>query len=112
MYVSNANMAQAAQQAGLRIAFEVYADRTYQDDGTLTPRSQPLAMIEDAGQAIAQVRKMLREGVVRSLNGKDVPVVADTVCIHGDQPGALSFVRKLRAGLETDGIAIRAPSHA
>jgi 5-oxoprolinase (ATP-hydrolysing) subunit A len=111
MYVCNANMAQAARQAGLRMAYEAYADRSYQDDGTLTPRSQPCAMIEDADQAIAQVRKMLREGVVRSLNGKEVPVVADTVCIHGDQPGALSFVRKLRAGLEADGIAIRAPSH-
>ncbi|KLU25066.1 LamB/YcsF family protein [Caballeronia mineralivorans PML1(12)] len=112
VYVANPNMAQAAQRAGLRVAFEVYADRTYQDDGTLTPRHMPNAMIEDVGEAIAQVRRMLHDGVVRSLNGNDVPVVADTVCIHGDQPGALAFAQQLRAGLEADGITIRAPGSA
>jgi 5-oxoprolinase (ATP-hydrolysing) subunit A len=110
MYVSNMNMAEAARRAGLPTAFEVYADRTYQDDGTLTPRSQPRAMIDDVDEAIAQVRRIAQEGVVRSLNGKEVQVVADTVCIHGDQPDAPAFARKLRAGLEANGIGVRAPS--
>ena len=60
-------------------------DRTYQDDGT-SPRSLPDAMIEDVDQAIAQVKRMVKDGVVRSLSGKDVPIAADTLCIHGDQP--------------------------
>ena len=84
VYVANENMARAAQDIGLSVAFEVYADRTYQDDGTLTPRSQPHAMIEDVDQAIAQVKRMVREGVVRALSGRDVPIAADTLCIHGD----------------------------
>ncbi|MEJ2804241.1 5-oxoprolinase subunit PxpA [Comamonadaceae bacterium PP-2] len=108
VYVANENMARAAQDIGLPVAFEVYADRTYQDDGTLTPRSQPHAMIEDVDQAIAQVKRMVREGVVRALSGRDVPIAADTLCIHGDQPGAVHFAQRIRAALEADGIAVRA----
>jgi UPF0271 protein len=88
------------------VCSEVFADRSYQDDGTLTPRSQPGAMIEDVEQAIAQVRRMVLEGVVRSVNGVDVPVTADTLCLHGDQPGAVVFARRIRAALLADGIAI------
>lgn len=108
IYVANAPMAEAAQALGLRAVFEIYADRTYQDDGTLTPRSQPHAMIEDVDQAIAQVKRMVKDGVVRSLSGKDVPIAADTLCVHGDQPGAVQFARGIRAALEADGIAVRA----
>jgi UPF0271 protein len=105
-FVANRNMAQAARDKGLAVCSEVFADRSYQDDGTLTPRSQPGAMIEDVEQAIAQVRRMVLEGVVRSVNGVDVPVVADTLCLHGDQPGAVVFARRIRAALLADGIAI------
>jgi UPF0271 protein len=106
VYVANANMAEAAQTLGLPVAFEVYADRSYQDDGTLTPRSQPHAMIEDVEQAIAQVKRMVCDGVVRSLAGKDVKIRADTLCIHGDQPGAVVFARRIRAALAADGIEV------
>jgi UPF0271 protein len=106
LFVANRNMAQAARDKGLAVCSEVFADRSYQDDGTLTPRSQPGAMIEDVEQAIAQVRRMVLEGVVRSVNGVDVPVVADTLCLHGDQPGAVVFARRIRAALLADGIAI------
>ena len=106
VYVANANMAEAAQEVGLPVAFEVYADRSYQDDGTLTPRSLPHAMIEDVEQAITQVKRMVHDGVVRSLSGKDVPIAADTLCIHGDQPGAVVFARRIRAALEADGISV------
>ena len=106
IYVANENMACAAQALGLAVAFEVYADRTYQDDGTLTPRSLPNAMIEDADQAIAQIKRMVLSGTVRALSGKEVHIAADTLCIHGDQPGAAAFARRIRAALEGDGIVV------
>jgi len=108
VYVANANMAEAAQTLGLPVAFEVYADRSYQDDGTLTPRSMPHAMIEDVEQAITQVKRMVIDGVVRSLSGKDVKIAADTLCIHGDQPGAAVFAKRIRAALAADGIDVTA----
>ena len=105
--LDNANMASAARAMGLRVAFEVYADRSYQDDGTLTPRSEPHAMIEDVAQSIAQVKRMVTDGSVVSLAGKTVPIVADTLCIHGDQPGAAVFAARIRAALDADGIGVR-----
>lgn len=96
----------AAQGVGLRAAGEVFADRSYQDDGSLTPRGRPDAMIDDVETALAQVRRMVHEGVVRSTSGTDVRVQADTLCIHGDQPGALAFARRIRAELERDGVSV------
>ncbi|MCL4747890.1 MAG: LamB/YcsF family protein [Burkholderiaceae bacterium] len=96
----------AAARAGIRAASEVFADRSYQDDGTLTPRKQPGAMIEDVEQAIVQVRRMVLEGVVRSIAGKDVAVRADTLCIHGDQPGAVAFAKRIREELAREGVAL------
>ncbi len=98
----------AAQAVGLRAAGEVFADRTYQDDGSLTPRRRPDAMIEDADTSAAQAIRMVRDGVVRATSGADVPVRADTLCIHGDQPGALAFVRRLRERFAAEGIAVAA----
>lgn len=100
----------AALIVGVRAAGEVFADRTYQDDGSLTPRGRPDAMIEDVETAVGQVKRMVNEGVVRSTSGNDVRVQADTLCIHGDQPGALAFVKRIRAELERDGVAV-APLH-
>ncbi|AZG17242.1 LamB/YcsF family protein [Cupriavidus pauculus] len=107
IYVANANMAAAARAAGLRVANEVYADRSYQDDATLTPRTMPHAMIEDVGASIAQVRRMVLDGSVRALSGKSVPIVADTLCIHGDQPGAVLFAERIRSALSADGVAVQ-----
>ena len=98
----------AAEGAGLRAASEVFADRTYQDDGSLTPRSLPGSMIDDVDAAIAQVKRMVLEGVVRSVSGKDVPVKADTLCIHGDQPGAVVFARAIRDALQGAGVEVKA----
>ncbi len=94
--------------AGLRVAQEVFADRSYQDDGSLTARQQPGAMITDPAQAVAQVLQMVREGSVTSVSGKTVRLQADTLCIHGDQPGAADFARAIRQALQTAGIAVRA----
>lgn len=101
---------QAARGLGVPVASEVFADRSYQDDGTLTPRRLPGAMITDLGQAVAQVRRMVHEGRVRALSGREIPIEAHTVCLHGDQPGAVEFAVGLRAALSEDGIELRPPS--
>jgi len=98
----------AAEALGLRAAGEVFADRSYQDDGSLTPRGRPDAMIESVEAAVAQVKRMVGGGVVRSTSGNDIRVRADTLCIHGDQPGALTFVQRIRAELERDGVRVAA----
>ena len=103
-------MIEAAEDVGLRAANEVFADRTYQDDGSLTPRSQSNAMIEDEEQSVAQVKRMVTEGVVRSVDGSDVRLRADTLCIHGDQPNALAFARRIRTELERAGVEVKALS--
>lgn len=105
--LAGSKLIEAAQAAGLKAASEVFADRSYQDDGSLTPRSHAGAMIEDVDQAVAQVVRMVKEGVVRSQSGKDVPVQADTLCIHGDQPNALVFASGIRRALEAAGIRIQ-----
>jgi len=110
--LAGSELIEAGRRAGLSCAAEVFGDRTYQDDGSLSPRSLPDAMIEDAEVAAAQVKRMVAEGLVRSRTGKDLPVTADTLCIHGDQPGALSFVRRIREELAAAGIEVRAPSGA
>jgi UPF0271 protein len=99
--------ARVAAAHGLRVAHEVFADRTYRRDGSLTPRSQPDALIHDAEAAAAQVLRMVREGVVRATDGTDVPIRADTVCVHGDGPRAVEFARRLRAALGEAGVEIK-----
>lgn len=104
--LAGSELVRAGEQAGLITANEVFADRTYQADGSLTPRTQPDAMIHDPEAAIAQVRRMLREGRVRSQQGSDVPVQPDTLCIHGDAPGAVEFARRIRQALDADGVRV------
>jgi 5-oxoprolinase (ATP-hydrolysing) subunit A len=106
--LSGSELITAAQNAGVTAAAEVFADRSYQDDGSLTPRGRPGAMIEDVELSIEQVRRMVLEGVVRTQGGKTIPVRADTLCIHGDQPGALEFARRIRAALVAAGAEVRA----
>jgi len=107
--LAGSEMLRAAAELGLQADSEVFCDRSYQDDGTLTPRGRPGAMIEDADTAVAQALRMAREGVVRAQSGKDVPVRAGTLCIHGDQPGAARFAVRLREAMAAAGIALRAP---
>jgi len=84
-----------AEKIGLRTANEVFADRTYRDDGSLTPRSQPNALIEDAEQVVRQVLQMIKEGTVTTVSGKIIPVVAETICIHGDGKHAVEFAKAI-----------------
>ena len=99
--------ARALRARQMRLAEEVFADRTYQRDGSLTHRSQPEALITDPAAGAAQVVRMLHEGMVRSVDGTDVPIRADTVCVHGDGPHALALARRLREELATAGIAVK-----
>ena len=102
-------MDRAAEAHGLRIAREVFADRNYLRDGSLVPRSRADALLHDPAEASERVLRMLREGKVRSVDGEDVDVRAETICLHGDTPGAVQFARSLRSSLESENVAICAP---
>jgi UPF0271 protein len=100
---------QLAKKAKVPVAGEVFADRGYSDDGTLAPRDKPGGMIEDPQASVQQALGMIEEGYVTSLAGKRVPVAADTLCLHGDQPGAVTFAKKLRETFKARGISVAAP---
>jgi UPF0271 protein len=102
-------LARAGQGKGLKIAREVFADRNYLSDGSLVPRSRADALLHDPQAAATRVLRMLREGKVRSVDGVDVDVLAETICLHGDNPVAVEFARVLRSRLEKEGVEIRAP---
>jgi len=108
--LAGSELVRVGRKIGLTTANEVFADRTYQADGTLTPRSKPGAIISDLSGALAQVERMMRHGSILALDGTEVAIEADTVCIHGDEPDAARFARELRALLAQLGIAIRAPA--
>lgn len=99
-----------ARTLGLRVGEEVFADRGYQDDGRLTPRQLPGAMIEQADQAVAQALSLIQDRTVRTASGTRLTLNADTLCIHGDQPLALAFAQSLSAALIAQGIHIQALS--
>jgi UPF0271 protein len=91
----------------LKTASEVFADRTYQDDGKLTSRTQPNALLEDENLSARQVLQMIQQEKVTSVSGKLVPLSVNTVCIHGDSPHAVSFAKKIYQTLRDNGISIR-----
>ncbi|WLR52139.1 5-oxoprolinase subunit PxpA [Bacillus tianshenii] len=97
----------AGVNAGLTVAQEVFADRTYQPDGTLTPRTEDNALIHDEAEAISRVVRMAKEGKVEDVNGNDIEITPHTVCVHGDGPKALAFVEGLKAALTDADIAIQ-----
>jgi 5-oxoprolinase (ATP-hydrolysing) subunit A len=104
--LSGSALIRAGRDAGLKVANEVFADRTYQADGSLTPRSRPGSMIEDVKDSLAQVEGMLTRGRVRALDGSEVSIEADTICVHGDQAGAAQFAKELRGMLKRLGIEV------
>ena len=105
----NSALARAAATNDLQIACEVFADRNYLSNGALVPRSRPDALLHDPNKAAMRVVRMLREGKVRSVDDADVDVRAETVCVHGDTPGAVDFARTLRAQLQKEGVQLSAP---
>jgi len=107
--LSNSQLITAAKGAGLKTASEVFADRTYQDDGSLTPRSQANALIDSEEQAIQQVLQMVSRQKVTTVNGHTIPLIADTICIHGDGAHAVAFARAVHAALHDHHLIIRHP---
>lgn len=106
MGLAGSKMITAAEEVGLKAASEVFADRAYNDDGTLVSRKLPGAVIKDKELAIKRVVRMVKEGKVESINGKDIDIKADSICVHGDNPKALEFVKNIRETLEKEGVTI------
>jgi UPF0271 protein len=102
-------LTRAGEAHGLQVAREIFADRNYLNDGWLVPRTRPDALLRDPKEAAERVVRMLREGKVRSIEGGDVEVRGETICVHGDTPGAVEFARELRSRLEHEGVRISAP---
>ena len=107
--LSNSRNFELAKREKIKVAGEVFADRGYADDGTLVPRDKPGAMIENAEASVKQALGMIEGGYVTSLSGKRVPVAADTLCLHGDQPGAATFAQALREVFTEKGITVAIP---
>lgn len=107
--LSGSELSKAGHEKGLRVAEEVFADRTYQQDGTLTPRTQPNALIDDEKVAVKQILKVVNEGVVETVDGNTIELCAHTVCIHGDNEKAVLFAQKLKQELMNEGFTIQAP---
>lgn len=106
--LAGSRMIEAARTAGLEPVEEVFADRGYQSDGSLVPRSQPGALIESEAQALAQTLSLVRDHRVTAVDGSTVAVHAQSVCLHGDGAHALAFARRIRERLAQEGIAVRA----
>ncbi|QAT49167.1 LamB/YcsF family protein [Caproiciproducens sp. NJN-50] len=104
--LSGSEMIRAAKDTGLRAASEVFADRAYEEDGSLVARTKPNSMITDENEAIRRVVRMAKEGTVTAVTGKEIPIQADSVCVHGDNAKALDFVQKIRSALTAEGIKI------
>ncbi len=104
--LANSLSISAAASLGLRAANEVFADRTYQTDGSLTPRSEANALVKDETTAVEQVLDMIKYGRVRSTDAIMIRIVADTVCIHGDGEHAVDFARAINSELRRNGVTI------
>lgn len=106
--LSGSRMMALAATHGVKAVAEVFADRGYENDGTLAPRDAPGGMIEEAAKSVAQALRMVEEGVVVSRHGERVTVAADTICLHGDQPGAVEFAQALRRAFAERGLGFAA----
>lgn len=102
--LAGSEIIKAGKRLGLHTASEVFSDRTYREDGTLTPRKEENALITDEQSAGKQVIRMIKEGKVLSLQGKDISITANTICIHGDNEKALDFAAYITASLQEAGI--------
>lgn len=104
MGLAGSELIQAADQVGLRRCCEVFADRAYEEDGSLVSRKKPGAVIKDPQESARRVIRMVKEGKVTAVSGRDISITADSICVHGDNPEAVATVRALRAALEREGI--------
>ena len=104
--LAGSQMLKAGKQVGLRVASEVFADRAYQADGSLVPRSKPGAVIHDKEEAIRRTIRMVTEGRVTAVSGEEVSIEAHSICVHGDNPSAVEFVKNIHAALRHEGVSI------
>lgn len=104
--LAGSELVRAGRANGLRVAEEVFADRTYCRGGLLTPRSLPGAFVETEEEMVAQVLRMVRDGVVRTTGGREIAIRADTICLHGDGSQAVAFAQRLRMELAAAGIEV------
>jgi UPF0271 protein len=107
--LSGGRLVQEASDLGLPVAHEVFADRTYRPDGTLTPRTDPGALIHDPIQAAARMVALLSTGSLTAADGTPLALAADTICLHGDTPGAAERAHHLRSELSAAGVGLRRP---
>lgn len=107
MALSGSYLLKRAEEKGLRVAHEVFADRAYNTDKTLVNRKLPGSMIHDEDEAINRIKRMIFEGKVTSIEGTDIQIKAHSICVHGDNPNAVNFVKNIRAGLESEGIEVK-----
>ena len=98
----------APEKGGLRPVREFFVDRGYTPEGAVVRRSQAGALVHDADAGTERVLRLVEEGVVRAVDGRDVPVRAESACVHGDSPGAVAMAVAVRAGLEKAGVELRA----
>ncbi len=103
----NSELLRAGEAAGLPVAAEVFADRAYERDGSLASRHKPGSVIHDADAVVARAIRMVRDKEVVAVDGSVITLEADTICLHGDTPGAAGLARAVRAGLENAGVKIR-----
>ncbi len=104
--LANSEMIRAGKEVGLKTANEVFADRAYNEDGTLVSRTKEGAVIHDRDLAISRVVRMVKEGKVTAITGEDIDIQADSICVHGDNPQAVTFVELIRRTLENAGIEV------
>lgn len=106
MVLPHTELARAADRAGLRPIHEIYADRAYQDDAQLLPRSRNGAVLHDAGEIAQRVLRMVRGQSIIAASGKTIPTPVDSICVHGDTPGAVEIAKAVRFALEQGGVTI------
>jgi UPF0271 protein len=108
--LAGSHLAHIAQDAGLHAVAEGFADRGYRADGSLVPRDQPGALVTDPGAAAARGVSLARDGVILAVDGTPVVLRVESLCVHGDTPGALAIARAVRGALEGAGITLSAPT--
>lgn len=107
MGLSENNLVKAGEEIGLEVVHEVFLDRAYENDGTLVSRRKEGAMITDSKIAVERGIRMITEGKVETIDGKDIDIKADSICVHGDGEKALHFVKEIKKALEAKGIEIK-----
>ncbi|WP_148883601.1 LamB/YcsF family protein [Thermococcus aciditolerans] len=104
--LSGSRSAEIAEEMGVKVAHEVFADRAYNPDGTLVPRSKPGAVIHEEEAIAERVVSMVKDGGVRAINGEWVELKADSICVHGDNPKAVEIAARIRKVLEEEGVRV------